>query len=123
MQKIVFYKRSPGAYLRANAGRAVPIQVTRRDRMRVEGVIMAAHTVTAKDINALTGRDYPQAGRASDTLHGLLARLQARIGYWRRYRTTLHELGDLTDRQLADIGVLRADIPAVARSAARGAGA
>jgi hypothetical protein len=43
--------------------------------MRVEGVIMAAHTVTAKDINALTGREYPQTGRASETLRGLLARL------------------------------------------------
>jgi uncharacterized protein YjiS (DUF1127 family) len=90
---------------------------------RVEGSIMAAHTVIAKDINALTGRDYPQAGRASDALHGLLARLQARIGYWRRYRATLRELGDLTDRQLADIGVVRANIPAVARSAAGAAGA
>jgi uncharacterized protein YjiS (DUF1127 family) len=87
--------------------------------MRVEGVIMAAHSVTAKDINALAGREHPQAGRASDILHGLVARL----GYWRRYRATLRELGGLTDRQLADIGVLRANIPTVARSAARSAGA
>jgi uncharacterized protein YjiS (DUF1127 family) len=84
---------------------------------------MAAHTVTAKDINALAGREYPQAGRASETLRGLLARLEARIGYWWRYRATVRELSDLTDRQLADIGILRANIPAVARAAAWAASA
>ena len=80
---------------------------------------MAVHTVTAKDINALAGHDYPEAGRASDALHGLFARLEARIAYWRRYRATVAELGDLTDRQLADIGISRGNIAAVARTAAR----
>jgi uncharacterized protein YjiS (DUF1127 family) len=85
----------------------------------VEGMIMAVHTVTAKDINALAGHDYPEARRASDILHGLVARLEARIAYWLRYRATVTELGSLTDRQLADIGIMRADIAAVARTAAR----
>jgi uncharacterized protein YjiS (DUF1127 family) len=76
---------------------------------------MAVHTVTAKDINALAGRDYPEAGRAPDLLRGLIAR----IASWRRYRATLTELSELTDRQLADIGILRADIARVARASAR----
>jgi uncharacterized protein YjiS (DUF1127 family) len=82
-------------------------------------MIMAVHTVTAKDINALAGRDYPEAGRASEVLHGLIARLEARIAYWLRYRATVAELNDLTDRQLADIGISRGNIAAVARTAAR----
>jgi uncharacterized protein YjiS (DUF1127 family) len=84
---------------------------------------MAVHTVTAKDINALTGHDYPEAGRATDLLRGLVARLEARIAYWLRYRATVTELGDLTDRQLADIGISRGNIAAVARIAAGAAGA
>jgi uncharacterized protein YjiS (DUF1127 family) len=80
---------------------------------------MAVHTVTAKNINALTGHDYPEAGRASEILHGLVARLEARIAYWLRYRATVAQLNDLTDRQLADIGISRGNIAAVARSAAR----
>ena len=84
---------------------------------------MAVHTVTAKDINALTGHDYPEAGRATDLLRGLVARLEARIAYWLRYRATVTELGDLTDRQLADIGISRGNIAAVAKIAAGPAGA
>jgi uncharacterized protein YjiS (DUF1127 family) len=82
-------------------------------------MIMAVHTVTAKNINALAGHDYPEAGRTSDTLRGLIARLEARLAYWLRYRATVAELGDLTDRQLADIGISRGNIVAVARIAAR----
>ena len=80
---------------------------------------MAVHTVTAKNINALAGHDDPEAGRAAEVLHGLLARLQARVAYWLRYRATVSELSDLTDRQLADIGINRGNIPEVARVAAR----
>ena len=80
---------------------------------------MAVHTVTAKNINALAGHDYPVAGRAAELLHGLFARLESRIAYWRRYRATVSQLDDLTDRQLADIGISRGNIAAVARTAAR----
>ncbi len=38
---------------------------------------------------------------------------------WRRYRETVGELNRLTQRELADLGMSRADIPAVARRAAR----
>ena len=80
---------------------------------------MAVHTMTAKDINALAGHDYPEARRASQILHGLIARLAARIAYSLRYRATVDELDRLTDRQLADIGISRGNIAAVARIAAR----
>ena len=79
---------------------------------------MAVHTVTAKDINALAGRDYPEAGRGSDLLRGC-SRGSRRGSPRRRYRATLTELSDLTDRQLADIGILRADIAGQGRRALR----
>ncbi|MGH6917378.1 MAG: DUF1127 domain-containing protein [Geminicoccaceae bacterium] len=79
---------------------------------------MAVHTVTAKDINALAGHEHPEAGRASEILRALFARLGARIAYWRRYRATVNELCNLTDDQLADIGITRGNILAVARTAA-----
>ena len=84
---------------------------------------MAVHTITAKDINALAGNDYPDGWRVSDSLRRLITRLEARVAYWLRYRSTVTELGDLTDRQLADIGILRGEIPTVARTAALRAGA
>lgn len=42
---------------------------------------------------------------------GLLARLQS----WLQYRRTIRELSRLSDRELADIGLERSDIEAVAR--------
>jgi uncharacterized protein YjiS (DUF1127 family) len=86
----------------------------------VEGTIMAVHSITAKDINALAGRDYPEAQRAAAFLRRLVARLEAWIAYRLRYRTTVAELARLTDHQLADIGVARGEIAAVAQTAARG---
>lgn len=37
---------------------------------------------------------------------------------WRNYRQTVNELSRLTNRELADLGINRADIPYVARKAA-----
>ncbi len=34
---------------------------------------------------------------------------------WRRYRETVNELSHLSDRDLSDLGIARADIPHVAR--------
>jgi uncharacterized protein YjiS (DUF1127 family) len=81
-------------------------------------MIMAMHTITAKNIGALAGHDYPEAWRLSETLRALITRLEARLAYWHRYRTTVNELRDLSDHQLADIGVRRGDISAAARTAA-----
>ena len=38
---------------------------------------------------------------------------------WRRYNQSLAELSQLGDRELADIGVSRSDIPAIAWRASR----
>jgi len=36
------------------------------------------------------------------------------IGAWKRYNQSLNELGHLNDRELADIGITRCDIPRLA---------
>lgn len=38
---------------------------------------------------------------------------------WRQYRNTVSELNSLSQRELADLGIARTDIPAVARQAIR----
>ncbi|MBT9291726.1 DUF1127 domain-containing protein [Prosthecomicrobium hirschii] len=38
---------------------------------------------------------------------------------YRKYRATVWELGGLNDRELADLGIPRADIPRLAREAVR----
>ena len=42
-----------------------------------------------------------------------------KITEWRRYRTSVRELSQLSDRELADLGINRGDIVAVCRKAAR----
>lgn len=37
---------------------------------------------------------------------------------WRQYRSTVAQLSDLSDRSLADMGIVRANIRAAARKAA-----
>ncbi|HEU5274849.1 MAG TPA: DUF1127 domain-containing protein [Xanthobacteraceae bacterium] len=49
----------------------------------------------------------------------MLSHLIRLIRSWRRYDASLRELSRLGDRELADIGVLRSDIPRIAREAAR----
>lgn len=39
----------------------------------------------------------------------------AKIAAWRRYRETVRELASLSDRELNDLGIGRADIDMVAR--------
>ncbi|RYG75694.1 MAG: DUF1127 domain-containing protein [Alphaproteobacteria bacterium] len=38
---------------------------------------------------------------------------------WRRYRETCGELNRLSQRELSDLGISRADIPSIARQAVR----
>jgi uncharacterized protein YjiS (DUF1127 family) len=45
--------------------------------------------------------------------------LKTRINTWKRYNRTVTELQALTNRELADLGIARADINRVAREAAR----
>ena len=49
----------------------------------------------------------------------LLSRIQSHLELKRRERATVHELAQLSDRALADLGLARADISGVARAAAR----
>lgn len=37
------------------------------------------------------------------------------LNNWRKYRQTVTELGRMTNRELNDLGINRADIPSVAR--------
>jgi len=79
---------------------------------------MAVHTITAKNINALAGNEYPEAWRVSEMLRAVITRVEARIIGWQRYWSTVSQLRQLSDRRLADIGIGRGDIRAVARAAA-----
>lgn len=49
-----------------------------------------------------------------------MSSLKRRVQRRRVYVQTLHELGALTDRELADLGLHRLMIPAVAKDAAYG---
>jgi len=55
------------------------------------------------------------------SLKGLAEKLALaeKLHEWRRYRVSRRELAQLSDRELADIGLCRSDITFVARKAAR----
>jgi uncharacterized protein YjiS (DUF1127 family) len=77
---------------------------------------MAAQAITSQDINALTGRTYP---RLQSGLPSLLRRFATWYEGNRRYRETVSELGRLSDHVLADIGIGRHEIGAIARARSR----
>ena len=52
------------------------------------------------------------------TLSTLTANLAHRFAQFRAHRSTLNELAQLSDRELADIGIHRANISTVARNTA-----
>ena len=65
---------------------------------------------------------YPAAtvgSPAEPRLTGLAARVSRAWGENRAYRTTLAELGKLTDNQLRDLGMRRDALRTIAREAAR----
>ena len=45
--------------------------------------------------------------------------LKSRYSTWKRYSRTLQELQSLSNRELTDLGIARADIERLAREAAR----
>jgi len=49
----------------------------------------------------------------------MLDSLVNRYRSWRTYRSTYEELMQLSNRELADLGISRSDIPAIARRASR----
>jgi len=50
----------------------------------------------------------------------LRSRIAERFARYRTYRTTLNELNALSDRELEDLGICRADIHFIARDSALG---
>ena len=67
------------------------------------------------------GRDYLFGIKTGDSLLPLkglttmfLSHLVGVLRQWRRYNQSLRELNRLGDRELADIGITRGDIPRVA---------
>ena len=66
------------------------------------------------------------AGYEDHEAHGLsnrVRRLFAKLSGWMKenyaYHQAVSELSSMSDRDLADIGVVRCDIPAIARGAAK----
>jgi uncharacterized protein YjiS (DUF1127 family) len=57
-------------------------------------------------------------GRSKDEDIQMLASIVRFLQAWRRYNRNLNELNRLGDRELADIGISRSDIPRVAMTAA-----
>ena len=47
-----------------------------------------------------------------------LKTIPEKLNAWRRYREAVRELTQLSDRELADIGIRRGDIEAIARLSA-----
>ncbi len=45
--------------------------------------------------------------------------LKTRIASWKRYSRTVSELQSLSNRELADLGIMRSDIQRVAKDAVR----
>ena len=45
--------------------------------------------------------------------------LKSRITTWKRYSRTVSELSSLSNRELADLGIMRSDISRIAREAVR----
>ncbi len=45
--------------------------------------------------------------------------LKSRYSTWKRYSRTISELESLSNRELADLGISRFDIPRLAKEAAR----
>lgn len=74
--------------------------------------------MTTHTMNSPVGAFGIAAG-SRGTTGGLFARLRARIDEHARFVRTREELATLTDRELEDIGLVRADIEDVARRAAR----
>ncbi len=63
----------------------------------------------------LTLNDYSTASTQS----GLFSRLREKVVGYRKYLAIQEELQLLSDRELADIGISRFNIPDIARDAAR----
>jgi uncharacterized protein YjiS (DUF1127 family) len=78
--------------------------------------IMAAYQVKTHPDHATYADG---ANGLQDRVRVLLAKIGNRLQARRSYYNSVAELSAMSDRDLADIGISRADIPAIARQAAR----
>jgi uncharacterized protein YjiS (DUF1127 family) len=74
-------------------------------RPTLEGTKIMAHAITLNDYAAPT--------------EGFFARIRKALAGYRAFVETRAELGALSDRELADLGIARLNIDTVARQAAR----
>jgi len=63
----------------------------------------------------ITGRHPPDLMGKKDAMFAAIVRF---IQEWKRYNQSINELSRLGDRELADIGISRSDIPRIAWNAA-----
>lgn len=76
-------------------------------------------------MTTMIAQDSGRSAPVLDTLRRRFGTALADIAAWRArralYRQTFVELSTLTDRDLADLGFARCDIPRIARDASQGA--
>jgi uncharacterized protein YjiS (DUF1127 family) len=75
-------------------------------------------TYNVKSHPAFAGYDLPESNDAFGGFRSVFQGLANWAAGRRAYHQTVSELNGLTDRELADIGIVRCDIQAVARDAA-----
>ena len=78
---------------------------------------MSAYDVKAHA--AFSGYELPEATSTMSRIRRLYEGVVGWSQERRAYYETLRELNGLSDRDLADIGIARADIPAIARETAK----
>jgi uncharacterized protein YjiS (DUF1127 family) len=78
---------------------------------------MAAYDAKAQ--TAFSGYDVPEATNTQSSIRRLYLRAAGWYQERQTYYRTLRELNYLSDRELADIGIARADIPSIARGSVR----
>jgi uncharacterized protein YjiS (DUF1127 family) len=60
-----------------------------------------------------------ESRRQQDPGKGIIMNVARSFNNWLSYRRAINELGRLNSRALADIGIVREQIPALARASAR----
>ncbi len=74
-------------------------------------------------IDTTTGITAQAAERKTERAIAMTNRLVSTYKAWRKYRETYNELMRLSNRDLTDLGINRAEIPSIARQTAAGAAA
>ncbi len=77
--------------------------------------LFLSHRTIGDYIDAI---DSPAGGRENARGTTMLMAIVRFLQAWKRYNKSLRELSRLGDRELADIGISRSDIPSVAWEAA-----